>query len=64
MLKTVTEEIDMMFMQFGIADKVPKPARYAIMLCITLLPVFLLCMFFMCLPDDDVPEPKRSQAPD
>ena len=37
----------------------PKPARYAIMISITLLPVLLLCCFFMCLPEDEIEVPKR-----
>jgi len=61
MLKSVAEEIDMMFVQFGLADKVPKPFRYAIMVCLTLLPVILLCCFFMCLPDDDIEPPKENK---
>jgi hypothetical protein len=62
MLRSVAEEIDMMFIQFGLADKVPKEARYAIMIAITSLPVLLLCCFFWCLPDDDYEVPSQPKA--
>ena len=44
------------------ADKVPPMARYAIMICITCLPVFLLCLFFMCLPDDEPQELPKTRV--
>jgi hypothetical protein len=51
----------MMFHQFGLDTMVPPKARYALMACLTCLPVILLCVFFWFFPDD--PEPYAEEVP-
>ena len=42
----------MMFHQFGLDTMIPPTARYALMGCLTCLPVLLLCVFFWFFPDE------------
>jgi hypothetical protein len=50
----------MMFHQFGLADTFPPNARYAIMVSLTCLPFFFLCLVLYCFPDES---PEETLAP-
>jgi len=66
MVKEFSSEIDMIFVQFGLSDTVPRPYRQIIVIAIFCMPIIML-FGLLCFCNDDesdlMPQPGTNKDP-